>query len=234
MREFKIKSGFEDFDRDYPRLLEFLESDSPEELSRLSQAESLNMGDVFNLVDARVLSLARMIQDEPGFEFLVQNLSQEATEHLAEHRDKVVAVFRPLFESDAFKAASAAIASTQTPANERPGLAFKAMRPVTRLSAMSNWLVIEDKIQPAIRVQMGHESELLLDTTLDWDDAVFLCAGVLDGLQKDLKRVKRLTKAEDRANFSDEITSRIEKRLDEIESSVSDIREYLSATPQSN
>lgn len=92
-----------------------------------------------------------------------------------------------------------------------------ALHTIASISAMPMWIGSSPNLIPALRVGFSdHDNKLLLDSTLDWDDALFLVASIIDAVERQMDKGRALMSAR-QALLPPELRKRVERRLRKIQ-----------------
>jgi hypothetical protein len=106
---------------------------------------------------------------------------------------------------------------------------YASMGFVNIIEATSEWLFDVDEIRPRLRVLlMSPSRSVLLNSTLDWDDIVYVAHRLINEMRDDFKNLEYLTpEARRRIKVKSEFGDRVAKRMSIISKDLKVIRDKL-------
>jgi hypothetical protein len=101
---------------------------------------------------------------------------------------------------------------------------------INRVEPKSTWFLDDGGVEPRIRFIFANYQfrQVLLDTTLDWDDIVFLASKLIEALRNDISRTEKYLAASERAYAHGALkTENFMKNYNNLRNAVMEIGEIL-------
>ena len=222
-----MKTGIEQLDKDLEVLLSLNTPQKIEEIQRLNKREDRTIGDILAVVKTDAIRVASALMSEEIYEDLRSKVKTESINDLnkarafaREYLEEIVN--DEIVRSELFQPKSE---KTFSPIGE-------SLNVISSIGGVSNWLIQEKKVTPAIRFAFSNlnREQLLLQTTLDWDDTLLVAEALLEILNDDIELLPTLLNKDIRKNKlnidSKELLSRLERitqQLDSIKTNLSNI-----------
>lgn len=217
-------SGIESIDNDYASFQILLEPEKLELLRELAGKEVVGTGDLFKVADQGAFRFARALLGQEAFEKLKRLVSADFVPELYKAKEKAQSSLEPILASE--KLRPLVLGYFEPDEQDGVSLAPLALDTITSVSVFPSWLISGSNVHPLLRLLLGTKDKLLLDSTLDWDDAYFIARTLLREVANDMDRVRSLIQP-DKRNILDETA--IEKIVENVGAMKADLDRAVDA-----
>lgn len=101
-----------------------------------------------------------------------------------------------------------------------------ALNRIDNITSLSTWVIADGEITPSQRFLFRTASEkTIIDTTLDWDDTIFLTYRIIQELNHDLDNLSLFSSSQ--FNLKDKYGDRLAKRLSNMQKDLLEIKNKL-------
>lgn len=221
----KIKqTGIEQLDVDIQKLFSLDNPDQIKQLDMQNERCETSLDDILSICGVSALRVASLLASDRNYKLLVKNCNKDSIETLGYAREFVQMHMQKIVSSSHVQQLLVSLqGKTFSPFAD-------SLNTINRVSARSNWIVSDDEIIPAIRfVFSNNRSEkVLLQSTMDWDDDLFLSERLLAFLDDDMKMTHTILNKRSQKKIAIDQHDLLE-RVKAIKEHAIAIEEYLKA-----
>jgi hypothetical protein len=230
MTEKNISTGFEELDSDFAEFRQFISNDGLDALRELAQKRDVKVGDLFRIMPLGAVRFARNLLDDKDFEKSVRSVASDSEPLLKEAREIAKEKIQPLFDSEALYKIVYPDKLPSEKSERRHEL--QKLNTIDSISALSSWMVFDsEKIYPTIRFFFSSDDTPLLDSVLDWDDAMFLAEAMISETNRDLVKYQSVVGADASILGDAEFLERMKERIKNIESALDELKAQTERKP---
>lgn len=228
-------TGIDVIDKDYSDFVELMTEEHLAELQKLADEGAATTGDLFKIGTPGAFRLARSLVIDQNFEELKKLVSADSVKQLNDARERAKVELLPILEAPALKPLVLDLEDSKNDSDV--SLAAAALDRVTTVSAFSSWVFEGESVFPAIRVLLGNrDKKLLLDSTMEWDDVLFIVRILISEVADDIERLRRTIAVEYRPTFGDDAEAAFEEKAKAIKRDLDrgllELRQVLEAQSQ--
>jgi|GEM_PF-5898410 len=179
-----MNTGIQKLDRDLETLLSLDDPEKLEEIRELNKKSNPTIGDILSVVDPEAIRLSAALLSDEIFEDLKSKIKSDSSDLLLKAKQFAKEnleelVNKDIIQDDFFRNDEI---DDFHPLSE-------SLNIITSISGASNWIVQKNNLVPAIRCVFSNSrrKKVLLESTLDWEDILFITEGLLELLQDDIE-----------------------------------------------
>jgi hypothetical protein len=215
-------TGFGGFDA-YLEDLYQLDTDEVEK----KVAAGVSVAELVNELGAGPFRVATAVENRVWIRLLTRANPKQLVPFMEETKDLTRRLFGPILDDQA-KRAELEIALDDTETVEKPAFP-EAFNVVSRISFASAWELGRGSVTPRLRVVFrSWEDRMLLDSTLDWDDIIYVAYRLVDALRDNTANLELVApKVRENLDLKGDLGDRTAKRINLMIEDLREIRAKL-------
>jgi hypothetical protein len=218
MPKIRISTGIKELDADLQVLAEAVSADRLPEIKAAIANPDLSEDELFSVVPQGLFRLIVLLREPVAYHSLLSRTPKEAKQQLDKARETVERHFSDILKHPSLTRFFSA-----------PGLQREEISPlvgalniINAVNHYSGWIGSPPKLQPSTRLALfGVDDQVLLFSTCDWDDLLFLVASIADILVCEMEQGRPLAELQ-MVELLDR--DKMVSRLQEIEKSLEKIK----------
>jgi hypothetical protein len=220
-----INTGIAELDRDLYVFNEVVETPLFELIKNTVADKSVRVDQLSALIPAGFIRVAAVLSSTKPFENLRNQVNENVRPMLDKARDFVVEKLPGLMENPGILTFLGEIASQESQEEVDSDTPNSSLNQITKIGYFSSFLGSPPNLIPAVRLSFqDSKGNRLLDSTLDWDDLVFLTASTASIAREQFENAIRLHESNLLA-LGEKERARIAKRFAQIQEDLHHLQE---------